>query len=123
MPDMDISRRCFQRHRSDRWLLRLLVLLLAFGVSLLDAGRLDAARAAQTDASRQLTAALGLTDLALMTEARYTRHPSQADGHAAFQDHPLAFDHFPSGSILSVQARLDSVRQARNGQAASGEQP
>ncbi|MGE4279256.1 MAG: hypothetical protein AB7G62_06675 [Magnetospirillum sp.] len=48
----------------------------------------------------ELVARLGLTDLALFTEARYTRHPSQADRHAAFQDHPFAFEHFPSGSVL-----------------------
>lgn len=42
---------------------------------------------------------LGLTDLCLSTEARYTRHRSQADWHAAFQSHPLALDHFPSGSV------------------------
>ena len=42
----------------------------------------------------------GLTDLCLFTEARYTRHPSQADMHAPFQDHPLSLEHFPSGSLL-----------------------
>jgi len=42
---------------------------------------------------------LQLTDLALFTEARYTRHPSQADLHSAFQNHPTALDHFPSGSL------------------------
>ncbi len=47
----------------------------------------------------RLTAALQLTDFALFTEARYTRHPSQADLHSAFQDHPMALDHFPSGSF------------------------
>jgi len=41
-----------------------------------------------------------LTDLSLFTEARYTRHPSQADGFTPFQDHPMAFEHFPSGSLL-----------------------
>jgi hypothetical protein len=41
-----------------------------------------------------------LTDLCLMTEARYTRHPSQADRHSPFQTHPLALEHFPSGSII-----------------------
>ena len=45
-------------------------------------------------------ARLGLVDLALFTEARYTRHPVQADLHSAFQDHPLALEHFPSGSLL-----------------------
>jgi hypothetical protein len=43
---------------------------------------------------------LGLTDLCLFTEARYTRHPSQADLHTAFQDHPMSLDHFPSGSLM-----------------------
>ena len=49
---------------------------------------------------RDLVAGLGLTDLALFTEARYTRHLTQADLHSAFQDHPLALDHFPSGSLV-----------------------
>ncbi|MEO8594280.1 MAG: hypothetical protein ABI759_13265 [Candidatus Solibacter sp.] len=43
---------------------------------------------------------LDLTDLCLFTEARYTRHLSQADLHSAFQDHPTALDHFPSGSLV-----------------------
>lgn len=43
---------------------------------------------------------LQLTDLCLSTEARYTRHPALADHHAPFQDHPLALEHFPSGSII-----------------------
>ncbi|HSO18322.1 MAG TPA: hypothetical protein VLT88_02625 [Desulfosarcina sp.] len=51
------------------------------------------------DAMRAQVAHLGLTDLCLFTEAGYTRHLSQADGHAAFQNHPLALEHFPSGSI------------------------
>ena len=42
----------------------------------------------------------GLTDLCLATEARYTRHPSMADLHAPFQDHPLALEHYPSGSLI-----------------------
>lgn len=48
-----------------------------------------------------LVAELQLTDLALLTEARYTRHPTQADHFAPFQDHPLALDHFPSGMFWS----------------------
>jgi hypothetical protein len=47
-----------------------------------------------------LARTLQLTDLSLFTEARYTRHPSQADHHAPFQDHPLALEHFPSGSFV-----------------------
>ena len=49
---------------------------------------------------------LGLTDLCLTTEARYTRHLSQSDWHAAFQSHPLALDHFPSGSVLAPPRTL-----------------
>jgi hypothetical protein len=49
---------------------------------------------------------LGLTDLCLFTEARYTRHPSQADRFTPFQDHPLALEHFPSGSLIGVPAIL-----------------
>jgi hypothetical protein len=43
---------------------------------------------------------LELTDLCLFTEARYTRHVTQADLHTPFQDHPMALEHFPSGSLL-----------------------
>ena len=49
---------------------------------------------------KQLVQKLGLTDLCLFTEARYTRHLSQADLHSAFQDHPMGFEHFPSGSMV-----------------------
>jgi hypothetical protein len=48
---------------------------------------------------KELVQKLDLTDLCLFTEARYTRHLSQADLHSAFQDHPMAFEHFPSGSV------------------------
>lgn len=41
-----------------------------------------------------------LTDLSLFTDAGYTRHPSMADLNTAFQDHPLSFEHFPSGSLV-----------------------
>ncbi len=49
---------------------------------------------------------LELTDLALFTEARYTRHPSQADLYSAFQDHPTSLEHFPMGSIAAPSAAL-----------------
>ncbi len=54
--------------------------------------------------SAELVKRLGLTDLCLFTEARYTRHPAMADRHAAFQDHPMALDHFPSGALLAPPA-------------------
>ncbi len=43
---------------------------------------------------------LELTDLCLFTDARYTRHPAVADFHSAFQEMPMSFDHFPSGSLM-----------------------
>lgn len=52
----------------------------------------------------QLVVELGLSDLVLSSETRYTRHPSQADYHSAFQDHPAALEHFPSGALLLPQA-------------------
>ena len=58
------------------------------------------------EANRALVEKLGLTDLALFSEARYTRHPTQADLHSALQDHPGGFDHFPSGSLLPPPASL-----------------
>ena len=78
------------------WLLVGLVLCL---LSLADAQRLREVRGTDQQARINLTLELGLTDLALMTETRYGRHLSQADLHAPFQDHPLAFDLFPSGAL------------------------
>ena len=77
------------------------LLALAFGGVLLDAVWLSRQRTADVGEMSALAARLGLTDLALFTEARYTRHPSQADLHSAFQDHPLALEHFPSGSLIT----------------------
>lgn len=54
----------------------------------------------------QIVKTLALTDLCLVTESRYTRHPSMADLHSAFQEHPLALDHFPSGSFIAVPPHL-----------------
>lgn len=64
------------------------------------------ARQAQSRAEREVKLQglhlrnLRVTDLCLSTEARYTRHPAMADRHAPFQDHPLALEHFPSGSLI-----------------------
>ncbi|MFA6899774.1 MAG: hypothetical protein WC256_06165 [Desulfurivibrionaceae bacterium] len=45
------------------------------------------------------TSGLGLTDLAVSTEARYTRHPAVSDAVAPFMDHPGAIEHFPTGAF------------------------
>ena len=50
---------------------------------------------------RKIVREFGLTDLCLFTEARYTRHISQADLHSPFQDSPMTMEHFPSGSFIS----------------------
>ena len=59
---------------------------------------------------RELVRRLGLTDLSLWSEARYTRHPSQADLFTAFQDYPGAFDHFPAGSIVGPGEQFRATR-------------
>lgn len=52
-----------------------------------------------------LTGALGLTDLAVSTEARYTRHPAVSDPIAPFMDHPGAIEHFPTGAFWLPPSR------------------
>jgi hypothetical protein len=56
---------------------------------------------AKTEVARELE----LTDLSIWTEARYTRHPSQADHFAPFQDFPSSLEHFPAGSIVAAPPR------------------
>ncbi|PLX61034.1 hypothetical protein [Sedimenticola selenatireducens] len=86
--------------KSDRLLLLYVVLSGLFLLSLADTTRSSQEGAERIDRTRRMVAELGLTDPALFTEARYTRHLSQADLHSAFQDHPMALEHFPSGSLL-----------------------
>ena len=88
-----------------------LAALLATG---LDAGRLVSTRDPARERGHALAARLQLTDLALFNEARYARHLSQSDRNAAFQDHPMALEHFPAGSLAGPprhaekgDARLD----------------
>jgi hypothetical protein len=45
---------------------------------------------------REVVLQLGLSDLAISTEARYTRHPAISDSVVVSMDHPGAIDHFPS---------------------------
>jgi hypothetical protein len=79
-------------------------LLLCLAAAELLHGALSAADGRERrEASRDLAQALGLTDLALFTEARYTRHRALADLHSAFQDAPMAMEHFPAGSLVMPQ--------------------
>ena len=87
--------------------------LLASGLSALALMTLHAqipGRSGELAAHANLVTELGLTDLALFTEARYTRHPSQADLHSPFQDHPMSFDHFPTGSLIGPSRNFGGTR-------------
>lgn len=86
-----------------------LCLLLIAGMFVHAAYRVHAHAPVITENSR-LVSSLGLTDLCLFTEARYTRHPAVADMNSAFQDYPLSLEHFPSGSIMSPPEHLEQER-------------
>lgn len=94
----------------------LFLLLLVLGVAvltgLLVTGQATAAAhdRRQLPELRRLSAALSLTDLALWSEARYTRHPSQADLFTPFQDFPGAPEHFPAGSVIGPEALREALR-------------
>jgi hypothetical protein len=88
--------------RSTALLELLLALALAGAAAAGHAARARAASGAILGVQAALVARLELTDLCLFTDARYTRHPSQADAFAPFQDHPRALEHFPSGSMASA---------------------
>ena len=55
---------------------------------------------------REMVKRLGIGDLCLFTDARYTRHPTSADVNTPFQDYPLSLEHFPSGSLMPVPPHL-----------------
>jgi hypothetical protein len=73
---------------------------------LIHAGWIRSDRKAELERKREFVEQVGVTDLCIFTDARYARHPSMADLHTPFQDYPLSFEHFPSGSILSVPPHL-----------------
>ncbi|ADH85627.1 hypothetical protein [Desulfurivibrio alkaliphilus] len=77
-----------------------LLVLLVLSLALLGHGReLTARQAAAGERLAVLAAGLGLSDLCLATEARYTRHPAVSDPLAPFMSHPGAIEHFPTGSF------------------------
>lgn len=85
---------------------------VAFAASFLDAAILRDKRAAETAARTALTARLGLTDPALMTEATYARNLSLADPGTAFLGNPLGFDLFPSGALVAPPSHALVARPA-----------
>ena len=80
----------------------LTLFILIDGMLYLHAGR--RAKVIKQDQALQsiVVARLGLTDLAVATEARYTRNPSVSDPIAPFMDHPGAIEHFPTGTFWTV---------------------
>ncbi len=87
--------------KSDQFIIVAALLVALFLLTLLDVtfrGGLENRRLLDMS---EMVSNLELTDLSLFTEARYTRHLSQSDLHSAFQDHPLSFEHFPSGSLVT----------------------
>ncbi len=52
-------------------------------------------------AQQRLVESLGVTDLIISTEARYTRHLSISDTVVISMDHPGALDHFPSSAFFT----------------------
>jgi hypothetical protein len=85
--------------KSDLFLSCFFVCLFLFTATIVDSWhRQDSAKVA-LGGRGNVVREYGLTDLALFTEARYTRHISQSDLHSAFQDSPMSLEHFPSGSL------------------------
>jgi len=87
------------------------LLLLLLGLFL--KGRQVRAEQSEREGPAQLALVknLRLTDLALWTEARYTRHPSQADFFAPFQDMPSSLEHFPAGSVVQAPSFTEAKTQ------------
>jgi hypothetical protein len=88
------------RH-SDMFALLLFLLLILAAAEFFHAGRTESLAAPERQRNQLLVTQLRLTDLCLTTEAPYTRNPSLADRYAPFQDHPVALEHFPSGSLIA----------------------
>lgn len=79
----------------------LLTLLLLAGVLLGQGRNLAARQAALLPVLHIAVAGLGLSDLVVATEARYTRHPALSDPLVPFMSHPGAIEHFPTGSFFA----------------------
>lgn len=86
---------------STLWLQLLLGLALLGVAAAADGARRREAAARRAAVEDAWVRRLELTDPCLFTEARYTRHPSQADAFSPFQDHPRALEHFPSGALVA----------------------
>jgi hypothetical protein len=84
----------------------LFINLLLVGFMLLHSNIRQSSDIPRLHERREIVRVLGLSDLCLFTEARYTRHPSMADLNTPFQDFPMSLEHFPSGSLMPVPPHL-----------------
>ena len=82
------------------------MLILLLGLMFVHAVYAREAAKLQLFEKAEMVQQLELTDLCLFTDARYARHPSMADMQSAFQDMPMSFEHFPSGSLMSPPPHL-----------------
>ena len=78
----------------------------AFGLMIAHAHHRNGKAGPALKEKAMLVERLELTDLCLFTDARYARHPSMADLHTAFQDSPMAMEHFPSGTVIPPPPHL-----------------
>jgi hypothetical protein len=83
-------------------LIIILVLFFVDGSLFIHSQRLKEELRSDEEIQKIAVAGLGLTDLCVATEARYTRHPAVSDPMAPFMDHPGALEHFPTGSFWAV---------------------
>jgi hypothetical protein len=95
----------FER-KSQRFLLLAALEVAALALMLADAARRRAESEPQIALRARVVERLELTDLCFFTDARYARHPAMADLNTAFQDAPLSFEHFPSGSFVAPPPHL-----------------
>jgi len=92
--------------KSDSYFFFTVILLALLGLMFAHASFKRRANLTFLREKSELVKRLELTDLCLFTDARYTRHPSMADLNTPFQDYPLSFEHFPSGSLITPPPHL-----------------
>ncbi|NOY90830.1 MAG: hypothetical protein GXP55_06420 [Deltaproteobacteria bacterium] len=85
-------------------LTRLLFVVALYGLAILalswNVSARRAREAARRESTRAVVALLGFADLALSSDARWLRHPSQTEPGAAFADLPGALDIDPAGAAI-----------------------
>jgi len=103
---MELLAKTSRIRKSTVFLVLTIINVMAFSLLMLHARFVQGQAGELLASSSRIAKELQLTDLCLFTEARYTRHPAMGDVHAAFQDHPIALEHFPSGSLVPAPRPL-----------------